>query len=89
MSEHTNESAEPSNEPVNGLANEPTSEPMAFPQRVINIFFSPGQVFQSLREHPSFIPPMIVVMHGMGGSGANTIQAWVERLGKEFVILCP
>ncbi|MDP6657214.1 MAG: hypothetical protein QF607_02525 [Nitrospinaceae bacterium] len=33
--------------------------------------------------------PMIVVMHGMGGSGANTIRAWVERLGKEFVILCP
>ena len=62
MSEPTNESAEPSNEPANGLVNEPASEPMGFPQRVINIFFSPGQVFQSLREHPSFIPPIIVVV---------------------------
>ncbi|MCH8158062.1 MAG: hypothetical protein IID18_10005 [Nitrospinae bacterium] len=33
--------------------------------------------------------PMIVVMHGMGGSGANTIRAWVKRLGEKFVILCP
>ena len=33
--------------------------------------------------------PMIVIMHGMGGSGANTIQAWIERLGGKFVILCP
>ena len=33
--------------------------------------------------------PMIVIMHGMGGSGANTIQAWIERLGDRFVIVCP
>ena len=33
--------------------------------------------------------PMIVIMHGMGGSGANTIQAWVERLGDRFIIVCP
>ena len=33
--------------------------------------------------------PMIVVMHGMGGSGANTIQKWIERLENKFVILCP
>ena len=33
--------------------------------------------------------PMIVIMHGMGGSGANTIQKWVERLEDKFVILCP
>ena len=33
--------------------------------------------------------PMIVIMHGMGGSGANTIQAWIDRLGDKFVILCP
>ena len=48
-------------ESENGIT-EPTNEPMGFPQRVINIFFSPGQVFQSLREHPSFIPPIIVVV---------------------------
>ena len=33
--------------------------------------------------------PMIVVMHGMGGSGANIIQKWIERLENKFVILCP
>lgn len=33
--------------------------------------------------------PMIVIMHGMGGSGANTIHAWMERLGDDFIILCP
>ncbi|MCL0045088.1 hypothetical protein M1N16_02535 [Nitrospinaceae bacterium] len=33
--------------------------------------------------------PMIVIMHGMGGSGANTIQKWIERLENKFVILCP
>jgi len=33
--------------------------------------------------------PMIVIMHGMGGSGANTIQKWIERLEDKFVILCP
>ena len=36
---------------------------------------------------PNF--PMIVVMHGMGGSGANIIQKWIERLENKFVILCP
>ena len=33
--------------------------------------------------------PMIIIMHGMGGNGANTIQAWIERLEDRFVILCP
>jgi len=33
--------------------------------------------------------PMIVIMHGMGGSGANIIQAWIKRLKDKFIILCP
>ncbi len=33
--------------------------------------------------------PMIVIMHGMGGNGPNTIRGWIERLGDEFAILCP
>ncbi|SVD08104.1 uncharacterized protein METZ01_LOCUS360958, partial [marine metagenome] len=33
--------------------------------------------------------PMIVVMHGMGGSGANTIPTWIKRLRDKFVIVCP
>jgi predicted esterase len=33
--------------------------------------------------------PLIVILHGMGGSGGNTIPAWMNRLGEEFIILCP
>ena len=33
--------------------------------------------------------PMIVIMHGMGGNGPNTIRGWMERLGDEFIVLCP
>lgn len=33
--------------------------------------------------------PLVVVLHGLGGSGANTIPAWVERLDKKFAVLCP
>jgi len=33
--------------------------------------------------------PLIVILHGMGGSGASTIPAWVDRLAEDFIILCP
>lgn len=33
--------------------------------------------------------PLVVILHGMGGSGGNTIPAWVNRLGEDFIILCP
>ncbi len=33
--------------------------------------------------------PLVVVLHGLGGSGANTLPAWVARLQKEFAVLCP
>jgi len=33
--------------------------------------------------------PMIIIMHGMGGNGPNTIRGWMERLGDEFIVLCP
>ena len=33
--------------------------------------------------------PLVVVLHGLGGSGANTISAWVERLGEKVAVLCP
>ena len=42
---------------------------------------------ESLRQDENI--PLIVVLHGLGGSGANTIPAWVERLQKEFAVLCP
>ena len=28
--------------------------------------------------------PLVVILHGLGGSGGNTIPTWVERLNKEF-----
>ncbi len=33
--------------------------------------------------------PLIVVLHGLGSSGANIISKWVERSNKEFAVLCP
>ena len=33
--------------------------------------------------------PMIIILHGMGGSGANIIQSWIKRLHDEFIIVCP
>jgi predicted esterase len=33
--------------------------------------------------------PLLVVLHGLGGSGANTIPAWIERSNKAFAVLCP
>jgi len=33
--------------------------------------------------------PLIIVLHGMGGSGGNTISKWVDRLAEDFIILCP
>ncbi|MBI4389737.1 MAG: hypothetical protein HY580_06110 [Nitrospinae bacterium] len=33
--------------------------------------------------------PLIVVLHGAGGSGEATLPAWVKRLRGEFIIACP
>ncbi len=33
--------------------------------------------------------PLIMILHGMGGNGNSTITKWVERLGNEFIIVCP
>lgn len=33
--------------------------------------------------------PLMIVLHGMGGSGNNTIPKWVDRLAEDFIILCP
>ena len=33
--------------------------------------------------------PLIVILHGMGGTGAGTLPAWVNRLKEDFIILCP
>ncbi len=33
--------------------------------------------------------PLIVILHGMGGSGDNTVRKWSQRLGEKFIIICP
>ncbi len=33
--------------------------------------------------------PLVVILHGMGGSGDSTLQSWRDRLNDEFIILCP
>lgn len=33
--------------------------------------------------------PLIVILHGAGGSGEATLPAWVKRLRGEFIIACP
>ncbi len=33
--------------------------------------------------------PMIVVLHGMGGSGDGTVEKWAQRLGGKFIVVCP
>ncbi len=33
--------------------------------------------------------PLVVVLHGLGSSGANTLPAWVERLDNKVAVLCP
>ncbi len=33
--------------------------------------------------------PLMIVLHGMGGNGSNTIPKWVDRLAEDFIILCP
>jgi len=33
--------------------------------------------------------PLIVVLHGMGGSGDGTVEKWVQRLSKKFIVVCP
>ena len=33
--------------------------------------------------------PLVIVLHGMGGSGDNTVAKWAKRLNDEFIVLCP
>lgn len=32
---------------------------------------------------------MVIVLHGLGGNGERTLQKWHQRLGENFIILCP
>ena len=33
--------------------------------------------------------PLVIVLHGMGGSGDNTATKWAKRLNNEFIVVCP
>jgi len=49
----------------------------------------PYALFLPESSRPDEKIPLVVVLHGLGGSGANTLPAWVERLGKKVAVLCP
>jgi predicted esterase len=49
----------------------------------------PYALFIPESKSPDEKIPLLVVLHGLGGSGANTIPAWVDRSNKEFAVLCP
>ncbi|MBT5377213.1 MAG: hypothetical protein HOL15_10400 [Nitrospinaceae bacterium] len=58
------------------------------------------QIKHNGKDHPYslYIPettkpnekiPLLIVLHGLGSSGANTLPVWVKRLNNEFAVLCP
>jgi predicted esterase len=49
----------------------------------------PYALYVPAEAKPGDSYPLIVVLHGMGGSGGNTIPKWVDRLAEDFIILCP
>ena len=57
-------------------------------------FNSNGKDYSYALYHPETASPgtplpMAIVLHGMGGSGDNTVAKWAERLNKEFIVVCP
>ena len=49
----------------------------------------PYALFLPEPSEPNEKIPLVVVLHGLGGSGANTIPKWVERLDNKVAVLCP
>lgn len=49
----------------------------------------PYALYVPAAAKPGDTYPLMIVLHGMGGSGSNTIPQWVERLAEDFIILCP
>ena len=49
----------------------------------------PYALFLPESSGPDETIPLVVVLHGLGSNGANTLPAWVERLGKKVAVLCP
>ena len=49
----------------------------------------PYALFLPELSEPDEKVPLVVVLHGLGGSGANTIPKWIERLDKKVAVLCP
>ncbi len=57
-------------------------------------FNSNGKDYSYALYHPETVNthtplPMVIVLHGMGGSGDNTASKWAERLNREFIVVCP
>ncbi|MBT3922763.1 MAG: hypothetical protein HOF21_09330 [Nitrospina sp.] len=49
----------------------------------------PYALFVPKSSGPDKKIPLLVVLHGLGGSGANTIPAWIKRSSESFAVLCP
>ncbi|MBT5472231.1 MAG: hypothetical protein HOK41_16630 [Nitrospina sp.] len=55
-------------------------------------FKSNGKEYPYALYHPKTVDtplPMVIVLHGMGGSGDTTVSKWAERLKNEFIVVCP
>lgn len=55
---------------------------------------SNGKDYSYALYHPEKSPegtplPMVIVLHGMGGSGDTTLSKWAQRLKNEFIVVCP
>lgn len=49
----------------------------------------PYSLFVPESGPPEKTYPLIVILHGLGGSGETTLQSWLPRLKNEFMIACP
>ncbi|HJS52498.1 MAG TPA: hypothetical protein VJ781_11405, partial [Pyrinomonadaceae bacterium] len=56
-------------------------ERMSTPNTLLNIFFSPGEVFQNLRRHPRWLVAVII----MAGLSSIYTTLFYQRLGPERI----
>ncbi|MFQ5449333.1 MAG: hypothetical protein ACE5E9_01820 [Nitrospinaceae bacterium] len=49
----------------------------------------PYALFVPESAKPGDALPLVVVLHGMGGTGDSILEPWVKRLSREFIVLCP
>lgn len=60
----------------------PETDRMSTPSTLVNIFFSPGEVFSNLRRHPRWLVPLLITVL----LSVTYSNLFVERLGAERVV---